>query len=423
MNERIIKYIGIFLFLNININLFAQDILVHNVKQYSFLNDSAKNIQYPDSIEFDRRDLFFSKLDSVVLCHKGKVNILHLGGSHVQADFFSHTVRCHLDSLNGDLKPSRGIIFPFKTAKTNNPTNYKVYSKGAWVTSKNVKKDRIAKLGVTGIAVTTEDRNAEIKVNMNPKDSTQRWGFTMLRLLGYTDSLDKVTPIIMQTDSTWIMPEHDSETESYIFRFSGIQDSFLVKFVQNDSVTHKFSVCGFLLENEDDGIIYHSIGVNGAAVPSFISCENFERDLQWIHPDLVIFAIGINDAVPVKFSETQFIANYDSLISEIEQVNPECFYIFITNNDSFRKIRRKRKTIYVVNSNAIKVEHAFQTLARKHNGGYWNLFQWMGGLESMRKWEQNGLAQKDKIHFTKKGYQLIGDVFYNALVSSYLEKE
>jgi lysophospholipase L1-like esterase len=41
----------------------------------------------------------------------------------------------------------------------------------------------------------------------------------------------------------------------------------------------------------------------------------------------------------------------------------------------------------------------------------------------MRKWEQNGLAQKDKIHFTKKGYQLIGDVFYNALVSSYLEKE
>jgi hypothetical protein len=45
----------------------------------------------------------------------------------------------------------------------------------------------------------------------------------------------------------------------------------------------------------------------------------------------------------------------------------------------------------------------------------------MGGLESMKVWETNGLAKRDKIHFTNQGYKLLGDLFYNALMKSYLD--
>jgi lysophospholipase L1-like esterase len=45
----------------------------------------------------------------------------------------------------------------------------------------------------------------------------------------------------------------------------------------------------------------------------------------------------------------------------------------------------------------------------------------MGGLKSMAEWQKYGLAQKDKVHFTKKGYELIGDKFYNALIQFYLD--
>jgi len=45
----------------------------------------------------------------------------------------------------------------------------------------------------------------------------------------------------------------------------------------------------------------------------------------------------------------------------------------------------------------------------------------MGGLSSMKQWESVGLAQHDKIHFTAIGYNLIGDLFYNALISEYLK--
>ena len=147
----------------------------------------------------------------------------------------------------------------------------------------------------------------------------------------------------------------------------------------------------------------------------------FERDLALIHPDLMIFAIGINDATSENFSDSVFIANYDSLLTKIECVVPNCAYIFITNNDSFRKHKSGKKTYYEVNRNGLKVQRDFYELARKHDGAVWDMFAIMGGLNSMRQWEAFGLAQKDKVHFTRKGYKLMGDMMFRAIIESYNE--
>ena len=37
--------------------------------------------------------------------------------------------------------------------------------------------------------------------------------------------------------------------------------------------------------------------------------------------------------------------------------------------------------------------------------------------------EQEELAKKDKIHFTNKGYALLGDLFFNALMRLDIERE
>ena len=83
-------------------------------------------------------------------------------------------------------------------------------------------------------------------------------------------------------------------------------DSLNLIISQTDTILHRFTLTGFLLENDEPGIVYHSIGVNGASVPSYLSCPNFERDLSLIRPDMVIFAIGINDAIPQNFSKNNF---------------------------------------------------------------------------------------------------------------------
>ena len=149
---------------------------------------------------------------------------------------------------------------------------------------------------------------------------------------------------------------------------------------------------------------------------SWLKCEKFQKELPLVLPDLVIFGIGINDAVPKNFSGAKFLDNYSKLIEKIQEISPNCAFIFITNNDSYRRSKGQ----YSVNTNGQIVEEVFFELAKKYNGAVWDQFAIMGGLKSMKQWENAGLARKDKIHFTPNGYILLGDLFYNALIQSYL---
>ena len=54
-----------------------------------------------------------------------------------------------------------------------------------------------------------------------------------------------------------------------------------------------------------------------------------------------------------------------------------------------------------VNKRVIEAKKIMYKLA-KHDGVIWDLFSVMGGVNSIVKWEENGLAKSDKIHFTTK---------------------
>ena len=58
-------------------------------------------------------------------------------------------------------------------------------------------------------------------------------------------------------------------------------------------------------------------------------------------------------------------------------------------------------------------------MAAKYNAGVWDMFSVMGGLNSIVLWQKNQLAQSDKIHFTREGYLLIGDLFFNAIMQDF----
>lgn len=45
----------------------------------------------------------------------------------------------------------------------------------------------------------------------------------------------------------------------------------------------------------------------------------------------------------------------------------------------------------------------------------------MGGARSANTWYKTNLMHSDRIHFTRAGYELLGDLLYNALITDYLE--
>jgi lysophospholipase L1-like esterase len=45
----------------------------------------------------------------------------------------------------------------------------------------------------------------------------------------------------------------------------------------------------------------------------------------------------------------------------------------------------------------------------------WDLFEVMGGLNSIYTWDQAGLAKSDKIHLTREGYRLQANMLFHAI--------
>jgi lysophospholipase L1-like esterase len=165
---------------------------------------------------------------------------------------------------------------------------------------------------------------------------------------------------------------------------------------------------------DEPGVVYHALGVNGASTKSFLRSENFIEQAAYLAPDLVIFGLGINDAYKLdsEWRPEEYKMRYDTLVQWFRSVNPECEFIFMTNNDSYYKRR-------VPNEHALDVVREMKRLSREHNTGFWDLFGVMGGLNSLALWEENGLAKSDKVHFTRKGYTLNSDLLFWAFWEDY----
>ncbi|MEL6194349.1 MAG: peptidoglycan-binding protein, partial [Bacteroidota bacterium] len=49
----------------------------------------------------------------------------------------------------------------------------------------------------------------------------------------------------------------------------------------------------------------------------------------------------------------------------------------------------------------------------------WDLYYIMGGAGSIKTWYQESLAQGDRLHFTRKGYHLQGNLLFDAIIAAY----
>lgn len=491
-------------------------------EKYDFIDTSLNYISFPEgSATFEP---LFKKLDTLVFENRGQVKILHIGGSHLQADVISGRIREHFIKEYPGASAGRGFVFPFSAAKTNTPSSYASKYQGIWDRSMNIMREVTKPLGLMGIAVSTSDPRAEITLLLNRYNKNPIWNETRIRLFGFSDSSD-VTPVL-RVDSMDVEGVLDTASKSYLFTpphpidtvqiafrwadstFQATIAEFITDSLYQDSVTRvqdslaaladslksssssrngaassssmakaaekkevlpetanvaldsmfqgecdvldtlclaaeekklhemeqrtadslsrdsiltktrpRFTISAILTEADAPGITYSNIGINGARVPSYFEdkCPNLENELKFFNPDLVIFAIGINDANTDNFDGKIFEKNYDVLISRIKKVNPNVAMIFETNNDMYRKIKKR----YVQHPAGNDARDAFFRLAKKHKAGVWDKFWIMGGLGSMSAWEKADLAKKDKVHFNLAGYNLLGDMFFKAFLGAY----
>ena len=409
-----IKIITSFFFTFYSILLFGQDyVITDSLKQkYTFINWEANKIKHADSaVAFQK---LYQKLDNIYNNANEKLHVFHIGGSHIQADFYSNRLRHYLQNISDNAKGQRGFIYPYRMAKTNNPINYKVTFDGEWKGYRCSRNDSVA-WGLSGVSAKFKDSISNITIKANHINySENTYDFNKLRVFynNWSDDYDVVISDESLVESQSI--NHEAHFIEFTLNKTVSELDFCVKKTTN-SPDSEFLMMGLELMNNNPGIEYTTIGVNGASFAFYNRAAYFEQQLLLYKPDLFIISIGTNDTYTLHFNAEQYKAYYEQLILSIQKANPDCAILLTVPNDSYYKKQ-------FANPNTKIAAQVIYELADKYHMGVWDFYEIMGGYVSSQKWYTNKLMPKDRIHFTRRGYDIKADLLLQALVNAW-EKE
>ena len=350
----------------------------------------------------------FSKFDELIRNGDNQINVVHIGGSHIQADVYTHRIRQELQSFYPGILGSRGFFFPYSLARTNSPSNLWIEYSGTWQTCKNTQSDPAYTLGVSGITTVLTSSTGSITI-VARYDTLQHYDFNRVRLFcngPATGSIPQVNPRVEVTGTLV------DKSGSFIqYNLGEYTDTLHIFIQQSDSAT-PFQLYGISLENDDPGVVYNSIGVNGAKLNSYLRCGLFVKQLHALKPDWVILSIGTNEGNTRQFDAQSYKKEYLQMIDSVRFAAPNAAILLTVPNDSYLF---KRYTNY----NTAQMRALIFDIARVYGCGVWDFYTIMGGLNSATTWYNNGLMNKDHIHFNRPGYLLKGDLFFNAFLRSW----
>jgi len=359
----------------------------------NFINCQKNVIQIPDNE--------LTKIKYAI--SSGSLRIIHIGDSHLQAAFLSEKIKQQLFQRfqNNNAIASPGFIFPFSMAQTNNPFFFKVDYSGSWIKTRNVDEFLNSPVGISGITVSSEFPDMEIKIKLeNQKYSYKsKYFFDRVLLLHNTDCSIKILANskpgkIDRLGTTW---NFDNPIDSVMFA------------ITSSDTTRKFELYGIILELQNSLLQYHTIGVNGSMAKSYLKCTLFEDHLSLLNPNLVIVSLGTNEAYGKDFSQDDFILNFTNLLSKIHNSNPDAAIIITIPNDHFKD--------GIPNPNVEIVRESVYHLSNYFSFGIWDYYEIMGGAGSINEWHKKKLAADDRLHFSKKGYEIQGELFFNAFIN------
>lgn len=378
-----------------------QDTLFAN---YPFLDIKSNRIEHAHEM-----NPFFKKLDVLVQKDNTQVKIVHIGDSHVQADYFPGTLRILLQKSFGNA--GRGFVFPYRIASSNNPRDVELKSFGEWSYCRSASNLKNGNYGLTGYGIQTLDSTAGFILSVSSEDLN--YEFTKLQLFTF-DSPQAFDYVLTEAERVEEYDEIRQENGHSTIFFSQVQDSLQFAFQKNHPTQFFGEFYGASMENEFPGIRYHSIGQNGAFAHSVLNQTFFSEQLSALNPDLVIISLGTNDAYVKnnRLCQSCFKDNYRKVIRKVQLACPKASVLLTVPGDFYLKRKYHCSDISVM-------AEVIAELASESGCAVWNLQKVMGGNYSMLKWQENGLSQNDLIHFTEKGYRIQGYLLFEAILDAY----
>jgi hypothetical protein len=409
---------------------------------------------------------FFKKLKDNESDNNQKINIVHIGDSHIQGDLMTNEIRKNLQRKFGNA--GRGLVFPYQLAKTNGSYNERFRCNRVWETYRNIYPVRNYPVGLSGIGLWRDSGGFVLELNI--KDPVYK--FNSIKIItpqnedmfdlstaSQTKFIETAEPKIIKHkikkgEAISVIADKYNVSIAEIKRANSLKSNniragrilkiptnetqsrniktseYVSLNMESDSYSHyynsekaldkiylipnkkasKFELNGIVLEKDAPGLIYSGIGVNGAKYSDYNKYPLFFEQLKALHPDMLVFSLGTNESYE-KLESGNYIKQLREFISNIKAQNINVPIIVMTPPPS---LLRKRPNTFIQDYTRQIIE-----IAQTDGFAVWDLYDEFGGMEGIRNLKSAKLIGPDWVHYSKKGYEKQGNLFSEAFLKAY----
>ncbi len=386
-------------------------------------SESATNIYFKDGNKENLYNLF-SKLQKLAE-NKNKIHVLHYGDSQIEGDRMTSYIRQRLqDQFGGNgpgMIPATNVYntFTFKQSYSPNFIRYTCFG-GA-----KLKNKRYGVMGSAARFTAECDSTRSLKET----DFNEAWIEIEPAHAKYVRARDYNT-VTMYYNSCYV--------PCYLKVYNNgklIHDDSLVTDGRSHTVKLDFpktpgklkylftartspTITGFSLEGEY-GVQVSNIGMRGSSGTIFNAMDKslLQKMYSDLNAELFIMQFGGN-SVPF-FKDSSSVRNYTkyfkSQLYTLKKLRPSATIIVIGPSD----MSKLENGVFVSYPLLPYCVNQMKKVSLEAGAGFWDLFQAMGGLNSMPSWVEQGLAGSDYIHFSNKGASIASELFFEAFGAEY----
>ena len=393
--------------------------------------------------------------------------ILFLGDSHIQADWITSFLRNKFQEKYGNA--GRGLVFPYSVANSNGPDDFTSATNQTWENFRLVyEQDVFPQMGASGFVKKNKKESfLEIKFK-NPEEtfdkviifndekmngekfqlykenqslsnfvskSAERMKYTVSSGETFPELASKfytTTTKLVQLNGAGIKNpvegnsyqidkisfNYNPDFENLIdkiadYQFSGDktlvqlsepQNTFLMKTnAKNGNTFYGFQ----FLKNVNKGVVFNTLGVNGATYGDFLKYSLQMEQLNSIQPDLVMISLGTNESLS-SITKEDFQKNISDLVSKFKEQNPNLPILLISPTDNRLKSQKIKELVSWIEESAQLNKVAF-----------FNLYEATGGSGYFKKALNKKEANTDGVHFLRPGYKFQAEKIWTAISENF----
>ncbi len=198
---------------------------------------------------------------------------------------------------------------------------------------------------------------------------------------------------------------------------------------------------GTALERDAAGVVYDSVGINGArhSMPTYWNIPLWQSHLTHRGHDLIVTAYGSNE-VGDNLDFAQYTAQVVKVMKDFKDASPSSSCLILGPPDQALIFDGTQIRLDVMDS-AVKraandpsdpavwdtpqklldIIEALRAAADQSGCAFFNTYEAIGGAGTIDTWARANppLAHKDRVHMTSKGYALIADMIFEATMRAY----